>query len=234
MEVVKTLLEQLAKNAKQAPGWVPLVVACYLLLALIDENVASLGVDTEKHKIVIVTLGALLFYVVGDALDQATFPRETEKGARGWKWLAPASLDQCKDKARKALSLNTDYYDVSKSLAVAAGEYTGSWIQFKNESAKFLRSAVFPLAALSLVLFLRNEWVWGTCAATASPLLLVLYGRLKGSHMCDLYNLAARLASTERERFTVSDLNNGVRLFFWKGKLISSGARPSSKPETAG
>lgn len=235
MEIVKTLLNQLAKNAMQAPGWVPLIVACYLLLPMLDEDVATLGVDVEKHRVATVTLVALVLFLVGDALDKATFPRQTAKGYQGWNWLAPADLARFKAKAKKALSLDDDYYKVSKSLAMAAGKYTGSWIQFKNESAKFLRSAVLPMAALGLVLLFQRQWVWAVCAAVASPVLLLLYGRLKGSHMCDLYDLAERLSSPDRKgEFAVSDLSNGVRLFFWKGNLVSSGVRSPPPGKTAG
>jgi len=45
MEILNTLLDQLMKNIKQAPGWVPTVVACYFLPL---KDIARLGIDVEK------------------------------------------------------------------------------------------------------------------------------------------------------------------------------------------
>jgi len=127
---------------------------------------------------------ALALFVAGDALDKAVFPRETEnKENKGWKWVAPATLAELKIETRKHLNIDSGYYEVSKSLAVAAGRYTGSWIQVKNELAKFVRSAVLPMAAVSVVRLFRGQWGWVVLAAMASLALLMLYGRLKASHM---------------------------------------------------
>lgn len=221
----KTLVDQLIKNVKQAPGWVPLVLVCYLLWPVAAEDVARIDNDMNQHKAVIVLFVAWLLYVVGDALDKATFPRETEEGVCGWKWLAPAALENSKDKIKEALSLDSGYYDVSKALAESAEMYKGSGIQVKNELAKFLRSIVLPLLLLGLfLLFLRNQEFWGIFAFIASPLLFFVYGRLKAQHMDDLYVLAEKLS--KKDKYTVSDID-GIRLFFWKGKLVSSGSRRS-------
>lgn len=230
--MIKTLLEQFIKNAKQAPGWVPLVCVCYLLWSVAAEDGAGIGNDMDQHKVVIVPFFAWILYAAGDALDQAIFPRETEKGVRGWKWLASAALEERKDNVKKALSLDSGYYDVSKALAESAGKYTGSGIQFKNELAKFLRSTIFPLAVLGLLLIVRNQAFWGICAVIASPLLLFVYGRLKASHMGDLYKLAVDLSTQKlKDGFAVSDID-GVQLFFWQGKLASSGTRSSHLGES--
>jgi hypothetical protein len=165
-------------------------------------------------------------------LDKAVFPRETEnKENKGWKWLAPATLAELKIGTRKHLNIDSGYYEVSKSLAVAAGRYTESWIQVKNELAKFVRSAVLPMAAVSVVRLFRGQWGWAVLAAMASLALLMLYGRLKASHMRDLYDLAIRLSSPDKAHkdYAVTDLDNGVRLFFWKGKLASSAVRSPSQ-----
>lgn len=65
----KTLVDQLIKNVKQAPGWVPLVLVCYLLWQVAAEDVARIDNDMNQHKAVIVLFVAWLLYVVGDALD---------------------------------------------------------------------------------------------------------------------------------------------------------------------
>jgi len=47
----------------------------------------------------------------------------------------------------------------------------------------------------------------------------------------DLYDLAIRLSSPDKAHkdYAVTDLDNGVRLFFWKGKLASSAVRSPSQ-----
>jgi|GEM_PF-1507985 len=218
--MIKTLLDQLSKNAKKAPGWIPLVFFCYFLWFAVLEHGTVISDNMNQHKALIITSVALLLYVVGDALDKAVFPRENKQG--GWKWLTPASLEDRKRAAKKALLLKSDYYRVSKALAESAGMYSGSWIQVKNELAKFFRSIVIPIATLGIILIFQNRTLLGIIAVIATPLLLLVYGRLKAWHMCDLYKLTEQFS--KKKGFTISELD-GVQLYFWEGKLVSSGIR---------
>jgi hypothetical protein len=105
------------------------------------------------------------------------------------------------------------------SLVKAAGKYRGSIIQLENESAKFLRSAVLPCFFLGCLFLAGQEWLFAGCSLGASVILLFIYGRLKQAHMNNLYSKAIELARDLRPH----KLENGMRLFFWKGELISSG-----------
>lgn len=222
MDIIKTLFGQAAKNIMRAPGWIPLVVVCYLLFPLVKQEFPDSSIDFENHKLLIVSIIAAMFYVLGDALDKAVFPRDTNNGPRGWKWLALAALNDSRNSAFDALRIERGGYEVAKSLSVSAGEYTGSVIQVKNELAKFIRSIVLPITALGFVLMLDDHVAWGASAVVASPILLLIYGRLKAWHMCDLYEWVEKSCKSDDSGYSVITLNNDIRLFFWKGKLASS------------
>jgi hypothetical protein len=234
MEVFNAFGDQLKENFKGAPGWFPLIIVCLVAVQLVGHYTPSLAGFLREYGAVIGLVLAGVLYFSGDALDEAVFPRKKNGRHTGWRWLAPPDLEQRQKTAEEALSLDEDYYAVSKSLAEAAGKYGGSWIKFKNEFAKFVRSAVLPAALLGLLILLvmllkmllRGEWMSYAVAGLAfivfSGALLWLYGRLKGGHMCDLYVVTKEL--TKDENYGFCDLSNvGIRLFFWKGKLVSSG-----------
>jgi hypothetical protein len=137
---LKPALEELAKNAKKAPGWAPLAVLCYFAFyLLLDRDVLGLSMAAEsktflvEHKELLVVGATFLFYILGDALDKFL-----------WKRLEPQRIDAPRRKVAKALGIGQDYglYRVSKALAERAKKYEGSWIQVKNESAKTFRSLV--------------------------------------------------------------------------------------------
>ncbi len=161
----------------------------------------------------IVPLGAFILYIIGDALDKLAFPLLKPK------WLAADAA-----KAKKALCLEEGIYAVSKALAVAAKKYGRSAIQFKNESAKFLRSLVLPGLVVGLWYFSRNHGWGGLVAIVAVPVFLFSYVSLKASHMSDLYRLSVELSRSEK--YEAHDLTAKVRLFFWDGEQVSSGKRP--------
>jgi hypothetical protein len=232
MEVFKTFLDQLTKNVKEAPGWLPLIIACYLAMPFVAERYTpSFAIYADKYAEVIGPFLALVLYVLGDALDQAVFPGTKKGRPKGWQWLAPPALKKKQCGARRALLLNTGFYAVSKSVVEAADGYKGSWIQVKNESAKFVRSVVLPVAVLGLVMLLRGQWLYAGLALTTSVVLLIIYGRLKGWHMCDLYTKVVEL-SGDTTRYEAHDLG-GSRLYFWEGMLVSSASRGASRCGTS-
>ncbi len=221
MEVLRLFVDQLTKNVKEAPGWVPLVVVCYLAVPL-GDSVPGLGGYLHKYRAVLVPVLAWVLYALGDALDKAVFPRPEEN--RGWAWLASGALKGTRSSVKKALFLDAGYYDVCKALAVSAKRYDRSWIQLKNEAAKFVRSMVLPALVLALVMLFMGEWTWASSSLGVSAGSLFVYGRLKGSHMSDLYIEVKRLTDN-REKYGTADLDNGARLFFWDGKLVCAATR---------
>jgi hypothetical protein len=232
MEVFKTFLDQLTKKVKEAPGWLPLIITCYLAIPFIAERHApGFANYFDKYAEVIGPILALVLYVLGDALDQAVFPRTKKGRPTGWQWLAPPALKMTQCGARRALSLDTDIYAVSKSVVEAADKYRGSWIQVKNESAKFVRSLVLPGAVLGFVMLLGGQWLYAGLVLPTSVVLLIIYGRLKGWHMCDLYTKVVELRE-ETTRYEAHDLG-GSRLYFWDGKLVSSAPRGVSCGESS-
>jgi hypothetical protein len=117
-------------------------------------------------------------------------------------------------------------YRISKALATAAEKYDGSRIQVKNESAKLFRSGIVPCAIAVAVLLISRRVGWAALTLLAVALLLVLYLQLKASHLCDLYRLVGTM-SRDTTKYVIADLPQGVGLFFWDGRLVSSAKRHS-------
>lgn len=206
---MKEVFGQLLDNTTKSIGWLPLIVSCYIAFGelVTDEKI-------QKHLKLIVPLTAFFLYIIGDALDKLAFPM-----------LKPKRLGTDAARAKKALCLEEGIYSTSKALAVAANKYGKSSIQFKNESAKFLRSLVLPSLVVGLWYFSRNHaWV-GIVGILAVPVFLFSYVWLKASHMADLYRLSVELSKSEK--YEAHDLTAKVRLFFWDGEQVSSGKRPS-------
>lgn len=218
IDAVKTILGQFASNAKKAPGWVPLLVTLYLCVLLLHENTLVLGIPIIEHKELLVTATAFLLYLIGDALDKAIFRR-----------FQPRYLNNFRKTAQTALGMDVGYYEVAKSLAVAAKKYDGSWIQVKNESSKFLRSLIIPLFIAGVILFYNCFLTWGLSAFAGIIFFSYAYINLKAWHMCDLYKLTQKL--TEHNKYKSYDLPTGIRMFFWEGALVSSGLLSESLSE---
>lgn len=220
-EISEKLGDRITQSVKDAPGGFLLIIACYFSVPLAAGYVPRYEVYLVKYAAFVGPLVALILYLLGDALDAAVFPREVDGKPGGWRWLAP-DLAEKREEAREALKLKNGIYSLSMSLVEAAGKYRGSIIQLENESAKFLRSAVLPCCFLGCLFLAGQEWLFAGCSLGVSLILLFVYGRLKQAHMNNIYSKAIELA--RNSNLTLQRLENGVRLFFWKGKLISSGA----------
>jgi hypothetical protein len=202
---------------------VPLGIFCYVLLSRLPEETTFIGISgkwLQANKEVSTVIATACLFVLGDMLDDLIFDQ-----------LPLSRLDKDRRCARKALAMKCGYYSVALSLAIAAKKYEGTRIQVKNEMAKFSRS----LACLSLILCVFN--VYEANCLLASDLLLGavglfgLYVWLKASHMRNIYQLVVNSLVPD-QHYTVYDLDlpkeNRVRLFFWKGVLVSSGTRVDS------
>jgi hypothetical protein len=82
MIVFEELLDQLADEAKEAPGWVLVLIACALLplnwLLPGGERIPEVLAAQHDESTVVGLIGLTLF-LVGDALDTLIFPRTREK-----------------------------------------------------------------------------------------------------------------------------------------------------------
>lgn len=225
MDALKTFFDQLAKNVKQAPGWVPLLIVLYVAVQFVAIESPTPAPSFEKYMTVLVPFAAWILYNLGDALDKAVFPRPEENS--GCSWLAPSSLDAAKENVKSALSLDARYYKISLSLATSAKKYEGSSLHMFNELAKFVRSGVLPAGMLCIAWLLLGDWLPSFLSFVFALIALLLYGRLKGAHMAALYNEVTGLTKEADYRFTDLE-NSGIRLHFWKGELIGSGLRRSA------
>lgn len=234
--ITQTLLSQLTKNVKQAPGWVPLVVVCYLVFEMGGPDVSVLGVNLAEHGNFVVVAIAFFLYALGDAVDQAV-----------WTFIEPVRLGASKERVREVLGIHNGIYNVSKALALEAGKYTGSWIQAKNEAAKFSRSLVLPcLVSAPVVLYIDFTSPWAWVLVVAGPAGALCYRELKASHIFDLYGVPSDLqietaptrgrmreekegdpdpTCSEALRYQVHDLPPNIRLFFWDGQFVASGVK---------
>lgn len=62
---LETFVDQLAKNAKQGPGWAPLTAVCYILFELLLRDRTLLGIAMANHQALIVAVATLALYLVG-------------------------------------------------------------------------------------------------------------------------------------------------------------------------
>jgi hypothetical protein len=76
MGLFDLVFDELAKEIKEAPGWLSFVVICNLLLFLpaIKEQLERLSM--EKEQTTVATLVAMGLFFLGDVLDTFVFPRE--------------------------------------------------------------------------------------------------------------------------------------------------------------
>jgi len=299
MFVIDLLLDDLAKEIKDAPGWLSLIIVCNVLLSwhVVLEPVERRGFYIGDEKALIATLTAIVLFLLGDIVDILVFPRR--KDAQRWEkllrdimlavlisgvfyvigkeWVRRAWVvgvfvvlwvihflrsesrkkrEEQKQKQQKreegeasgdaeekqgwlnhfeseplvkvrthagaSLKLKEDEYAISKSLALAKGEYNWRCIYFQNEAAKFLRSLVFPALLVGVVLLFRQQWFNGVLAIAAAVGFLASYFWLKQLHMICLYLRVQQILKDEQNYFAAT-LKNGRRVFFWKRHIAGSG-----------
>jgi hypothetical protein len=220
MEALKVIVKQFAKNVEELPGWIPLLVASYLVLAFLGvrEEFEVLHRPLKVPAEVFATVGTLVLYLAGDAIDKGAFNRIDRSFLKRW---FPDWLEKTREDARDALGVQEGIYSVSKLLAVAAGHYQRLSIQVANEAAKFLRSISLPLLIIG---------VWWYCCKSSHArigMLIAAFGiitfpayvYLKALHMRKLYLWASHLP--EKLEYQTQDLAD-LRLFFWEGELVAS------------
>src|SRR5215472_9343264 len=85
MFVIDLLLDDLAKEIKDAPGWLTLIIVCNVLLGshVVLESVERRGFHIRDEKALIATLAAIVLFLLGDIVDLLVFPRR--KDAERWE-----------------------------------------------------------------------------------------------------------------------------------------------------
>jgi len=85
MFVIDLLLDDLAKEIKDAPGWLTLIIVCNVLLGshVVLESVERRGFHIRDEKALIATLAAIVLFLLGDIVDILVFPRR--KDAERWE-----------------------------------------------------------------------------------------------------------------------------------------------------
>jgi hypothetical protein len=228
-----TFLKQLWKNVERQPGWVPLLIGYYLLLARVPETSTLFSVPVRKNLDLIVAVLTFLSYQVGDAIDKPIF----RNFDGSWLDERLRFVIGSRNKARAAFGVSKGVYRVSKDILSAADSYDGSWAHLVNEFAKFLRSAAIPIILLPLLpatIPAGPFWVRVLVALAVFSAYLVL----KPLHMRLLYGRAIAQKNPKEvkaSKYSECDLANGSRLFFWDGRLVTSALRDdalASRPAT--
>src|SRR5215472_15252474 len=85
MFVIDLLLDDLAKEIKDAPGWLTLIIVCNVLLGsrVVLESIERRGFHIRDEKALIATLAAIVLFLLGDIVDILVFPRR--KDAERWE-----------------------------------------------------------------------------------------------------------------------------------------------------
>jgi hypothetical protein len=274
MFILELLLDDLAKEAKEAPGWISLWIVCNVALYPVFGITRHFNHIVED-RVTLATCASIVLFFLGDMVDVMCFPRpnkdserfeklirnsmvifaavgffllfsgywlgvlawlswfvllplhlsrtkarktkeqEREKtGPSGWTLLASKELNAQRDRATKALKLDSGVYIVAKALARRADRYLWKPPWMQNESSKLIRSTVIPMVILGFVLLWLDQSLWGVVAMLSSIALLFLYGRLKSWHMCALYQIAAELNKSKPYE-TVPVIPDAFRVFFW-------------------
>jgi hypothetical protein len=76
MFVIDLLLDDLAKEIKDAPGWLTLIIVCNVLLGwrVVLESIERRGFHIRDEKALIATLAAIVLFLLGDIVDILVFP----------------------------------------------------------------------------------------------------------------------------------------------------------------
>jgi hypothetical protein len=206
-----------------APGWMPLLILCYLALpfAGLPTSIQFRGRSVELSQELCAGVVALVLFLVGDALDKSIYKRLDVR-------VSPHSLAAAKQAARSTLHIHDGLYEVVKALATSAGLFQTFSIQFLNETAKFLRSLALPTFVVGIGLAVNGHALPGVALVVTTAMLIPFYARLKATHICHLYELAPLLKADKQCR--VEELG-AVRMFFWDGILVGSAL--SSNPRRA-
>ncbi len=222
MVAVKEMAGRLWAGLTGRPGWAPLLVVAYVLVAEAPEETAWFGWRIADHQAFAGSILAFASYQAGEILDEAIFD----------SWLRPLvdrrrprTILAHRCRAWKRLGIWYSSYKASMSLLRTAGGYDGTWVEGLNEGAKFARGAAF--------LFAFTPWVvdcgWPSSradrlvGALLGLAMLLLYGYLKPRHIGLLFERVSDLA--DEPKLQRVDLDDGIRLFFWGGVMACSAQR---------
>jgi hypothetical protein len=224
MEALKAVWSQLVKDFDKAPGWLPLLVCSYLMLALYGApaSVEIAGVTLPLSVELLAGLLTLIFYQFGDAVDEWIF--KTGSGtARATRTRYRQRYLSEQRHAQERLGVTAASYGVAIKLVDAAEKDRPTIIvHLFNEAAKFLRGVALPLTLLAVLALSQHRAAVAVALAVAGLFAFAVYPFLKVQHIKRLYSLASLL--TTDPRYAWKDLEQ-VRLFFWEGSLVASACR---------
>lgn len=232
MDALKVFIQQLFKNFEKQPGWIPLLVLCYVLVSVfhLPEYAARLFELPRLSSLPAEVLAVLLtyvFYILGDALDKAIFKKQRPDGSLTDRF-KPAWLSAAREHAQATLGVREGIYAASIALSNAADkEFPRLRIHIANESAKFLRSLVIPLLAISLYLLSQTQFLFFVLLVLLAAASSVAYVYLKLWHMHELYAHVVRLKRTNHLH---EALLENVCLFFWDGVFAGSATLTAKRP----
>jgi hypothetical protein len=227
---LKEFAKQFSKNVAEKPGWVPLLILVYLVLSAgLPGTITLFGFRLtvpEKFSEILAVAIAFLCYDLGDSLDKAVFKKRQASGFTDR--FKPGWVECARTKARSALQLRSGIYAASMALCKAA-EKKGSKIAIVhlfNESAKFIRSLVLPLAVMAIFCLCQALYLRALGLFVAALVCIPLFLFLKLWHIGRLYLSAANVKEQNPAECKVEPLGS-FNLLFWEGVLIGSGERLS-------
>jgi hypothetical protein len=223
MDALKTVWNQFLKDSDKLPGWVPLFV---VMLVVVDratppDHISLWGRTLPLSREFLAAALTLLFYTVGDAIDEVVF-KTGQEGARGTREIWKERYSEQLKAARDEMGAGNGLYSVALKLVTAGEKHRGTrpGIHIPNEAAKCLRALILPFTILAAPFFARGRVALAlTCLAVAAALLLT-YPLLKVRHLRRLYVSASGLA--QKEKLYHDEELGTMRLVFWDGNLVGS------------
>lgn len=215
MKALNKFVDQLARNASKQPGWVPLLILCYLVLPFfgLPTSVQLIGRNVELSQELWAGLVTLVLFLIGDALDKGVYKALEPR-------VSPRALATARNAARSTLEIHDGIYDIAKALATAAGVFQTFSIQFLNETAKCLRSLVVPSIVVGVGFASTGRATLGVGLIVAAVLLIPFYAWMKAAHIRYLYDTVPVLKA-DKVKCHIAALG-ALRLFFWEGILVGS------------
>lgn len=218
LKAVEVVQKGVIRGLEKAPGWAPLLA---LTFVLVTQRVDGGPIDIRGLSVTLPGLNPTIWvfvitaaaYKIGDIWDDVFF--KTLRRCFSTRGFTRARFD-----ARSALMVKSGRYRVAMALAKASHQVLLPNVL--NETAKFARSLTLPL-------FLAVVVLWGDRPGIATGFLVlsavtgVGYAWLKVQHMRILYSRCRSI--TTADEYEVVELEQRVRLYFWRGDLVASAIR---------
>jgi len=222
-EPLKAVWHQFLKDSDKLPGWVPLYVVTMVAVyaASPPDHIALFGRTLPFSSEFLAAALTLLFYSVGDAIDEVVFKTQREGKLRTRDIYEAEYADQ-KTIASGDMGIGAGSYQVAFKLVEAGEKYRARKfaIYGPNELAKCLRALIAPLCVLAFVYLLQGRVVVALTCLAGAVMSLTWYPHMKVRHIRLVYSAASEL-SQQRESYGDWELGT-IRLVFWEGNFVGS------------